>query len=214
MPLLQRWNNEGGTWGVWRVTETAEELGSMLQEKSLFADDLSTLKSPKRRMELLGVRVLFKSLTGKEMRIMHEPSGKPFFEGDSRRITISHTQGYVAVGIHENDLPGIDIERFGEKVRKVTSHFIRDDEMQVMQPIPETEYLYRLLLHWSAKETMYKVLERDGVDFIRHLRISPFAFESEGVFTGEALLPGAESSFRIHYFTHPDFVCTYCIRHV
>lgn len=213
MPLLQKWEAEGGTWGVWKVTETAEELESILCEKILYTRDLNALKSPKRRMELLGVRVLLKFLAGEEKRILHEPSGKPFLEKDNRRITISHTQGYVAVGIHENAVPGIDIERFGEKVRKVSTYFIREDEMSGAELMSETGCLYQLLLHWSAKETMYKVLERDAVDFIRHLRISPFILGQEGVFTGETLLPGTEDFFRIHYFIHRDFVCTYCIRH-
>ena len=26
MPLLYRWNEDGGLWGIWEVTETPEEL--------------------------------------------------------------------------------------------------------------------------------------------------------------------------------------------
>lgn len=212
MPLLYRWNEDGGLWGIWEVTETPEELEGMLCDKSLFASELEPVRSQKRRLELLGARVLLKTLSGGEKRVLHAPSGKPFLEGDRRRITISHTNGYVAVGIHGSASPGIDVERFGEKVRKVMPRFVRDDEMPDRKLMDDREYLCQLLLHWSAKETMYKVLEQEEVDFIQHLRVRPFRLASKGEIAGEEYRTGGREVFRLRYFIHPDFVCTFCVR--
>ena len=43
---------------------------------------------------------------------------------------------------------------------------MRDDEM--------AETIVGLLLHWSAKETAYKAIGREGMNFKEELRISPF----------------------------------------
>lgn len=160
----------------------------------------------------LGVCVLLKDLLGEEKRILHEDSGKPFLEGDPRRITISHTKGYVAVGIHGEAVPGMDIEQVGEKVRRVASRFIRADEMPGREQMTGEESLFQLLLHWSAKETLYKLLGCLDVDFRTHLRIRPFKLSPEGEFVGEEFCSAAGTSCLIHYFVHPDFVCTYCVR--
>lgn len=124
MPLLKTWTEENGRWGIWQVTETLEELYACLSD-DVVRQELERLKAPSRKMEYLAVRVLLKTMLGKEVRIGHEPSGKPFLTGGEYHVSISHTKGYVAVGLHESTQPGIDIEAYGERVRKVESRFVR-----------------------------------------------------------------------------------------
>lgn len=128
MPLLKTWTEENGRWGIWQVTETLEELYACLSD-DVVRQELERLKAPSRKMEYLAVRVLLKTMLGKEARIGHEPSGKPFLSGGEYHVSISHTKGYVAVGLHESAQPGIDIEAYGGRVRKVESRFVREDEM-------------------------------------------------------------------------------------
>jgi len=73
------------------------------------------------------------------------------------------------------------------------------------------EELYQLLLHWSAKETMYKVLDMAEVDFLQHLKVCPFKLSSSGTFTGESYRKADKARFLIHYLIYPEFVCTYCL---
>ena len=74
----------------------------------------------------------------------------------SASISISHTKGYVAVllGGPEKEV-GIDVECYGERVRKVAHKFVREDESVSWYKGTET---WSLLLHWSAKETMFKCM--------------------------------------------------------
>ena len=112
MPLLKTWTEENGRWGIWQVTETLEELCACLSDDVVW-QELERLKAPSRKMEYLAVRVLLKTMLGKEARIGHEPSGKPFLTEGEYHVSISHTKGYVAVGLHESAQPGIDIEAYG-----------------------------------------------------------------------------------------------------
>ena len=202
MPLLKTWTEENGRWGIWQVTETQEELCACLSD-DVVRQELERLKAPSRKMEYLAVRVLLKTMLGKEVRIGHELSGKPFLTEGEYHVSISHTKGYVAVGLHESAQPGIDIEAYGERVRKVESRFVREDEMPERIQMESREELYQLLLHWSAKEAMYKVLQ--------HLKVCPFKLSSSGTFTGESYRKADKARFLIHYLIHPEFVCTYCL---
>ena len=209
MPLFNKWKEEGATWGIWEVTESVDELRSLLTEKSCVLTELNQFKCEGRRLEYLAVRVLLKELLGEEFMIAHYPSGKPYLSDHSQFITISHTKGYVAVGVHPTKEVGIDIEQVSERVRKVSSRFVREDELQGLNRHELDVQLYELLLVWSAKEAMFKVLNTSEVDFLEHLFISKFSFNSSGTLVGREFKTRRKKVFGIHYLTHPDFVLTY-----
>ena len=121
MPLLKTWTEENGRWGIWQVTETLEELCACLSDDVVW-QELERLKAPSRKMEYLAVRVLLKTMLGKEARIGHEPSGKPFLTGGEYHVSISHTKGYVAVGLHESAQPGSGIYLSSHHVGKITGN--------------------------------------------------------------------------------------------
>ena len=121
-------------------------------------------------------------------------------------ISFSHTHGYVAVALHPFSEVGVDIEQYGTRVQRVASRFIREDERVSVEAEDE---VYVLLLHWSAKETMFKLMEEEAVDFIEHLRIVPFQPKESGVFEAYEYRSGRDRKFLIHYDSHPDFVLTF-----
>ncbi len=133
-------------------------------------------------------------------------SGKPYLADASASLSISHTKGYVAVvlGLPGREV-GIDIEQYGERVRKVAHKFMREDEQPSVFRGTDT---WSLLLHWSAKETMFKCLNASEVDFRRHMRILPFAVNESGVFSAEEYRTVEKRRFTIHYYLFPDFVLT------
>lgn len=211
MPLFRKWNDRGGLWGVWKVTESLEELRMLLAASLPYDEELEALKSPSRRMEYVAVRVLLKELLGREVRILHESSGKPFLEDGSCKITVSHTKGYVAVGLHGSSEPGMDIEQRTGKVCRVRSRFVRSDEMQATANASAADKLSWLLLHWSAKETLYKLINREEVDFLKHMRVSAFSLQLSGTFEAEEYRTPQRCVFMVSYWLHPDFVCTWSV---
>jgi phosphopantetheinyl transferase len=188
------------------VDETVEQLRSMFHQFSVYEEGFVRFSSEKRKQEWLAVRVLLKELCGEEKTIAYLPSGKPYLEDGSLHVSFSHTNGYVAVAIHPSVEVGIDIEQYGTRVRRVASRFIREDEWVSVDAGDET---YALLLHWSAKETMFKLMEDAGVDFIDHLHILPFEPKDSGTFKAREYRSDKEQEFLIHYDTHPDYVLTF-----
>lgn len=212
MPLFRQWKERDAVWGIWQVTETPDELRSVLTASLPYDDDLSRMRAESRRLEYLAVRVLLKTIVGAERLVGHLPSGKPYLADDSRHISISHTRGYVAVGLHPSAEVGIDIEQTGERVRRVSSRFVRPDECPDLESLSSDEQLYQLLLHWSAKETLFKVMGCSDVDFLDHLRIFPFVLGSEGTFRAQEYRTSLRQLFTVAYLLHSDFVCTMTVR--
>ena len=204
MPLLLKHNDVDSLWGVWQMGESYEELCALLPP-AMVAEAESRFQAPHRRREWLSVRALLRELAGGDCEILYQLSGKPYLSDASTFISISHTRGYVAVILGRKPV-GIDIEQYGPRVHKVASRFMRTDEAAV--PF-EGDDTWSLLLHWSAKETMFKCLDSEAVDFQEHLRIFPFTPVRQGVFHAREYKTTARRTFFIHYLLHPDFVLTW-----
>lgn len=209
MPLYRTYREGDFLLGIWKSDETTEQLLASLEHKAWYEERLTAF-SEKRKHEWLSVRVLLKALCGEEKEIAYHPSGKPYLKDGSRYISISHTRGYVAVALHSSREVGMDIEQYGTRVKKVASRFIRSDEEPARAE--EKDDIYALLLHWSAKETLFKLMGVEEVDFIHHLRVFPFRLVEEGEFEACEYRTGQQGHYRVRYVTHPDFVLTWAIK--
>lgn len=205
MPLLLKHKDAACLWGVWQMSEAYEDLCASLPP-AMVVEAEDRFQAPHRRQEWLSVRALLRELAaGRDCEIHYQPSGKPYLLDASTSISISHTRGYVAVILGQKPV-GIDIEQYGLRVHKVASRFMRTDEMAAPYDGDDT---WSLLLHWSAKETMFKCLDKKEVDFQEHLRIFPFTPVRQGVFHAREYKTACRRTFFIHYLLHPDFVLTW-----
>lgn len=195
-------------WGVWKMDESVEELLALLPDPDPYEQALQRFTAAHRRLEWLSVRVLLYQLLREMKEIGYEPSGKPYLTDRSRFLSISHTKGYVAVILSPVSEVGIDIEQYGQRVHKVAHKFMRADE-EAKAYCDDTTW--GLLLHWSAKEVMFKCMNCAEVDFREHLRIAPFELQKQGVFAAQEYRSEQQRHFQIQYLIHPDFVLTWQI---
>ena len=195
-------------WSVWKMEESLDTLFSLLPDVRRVSceQEMQRFTSDRRKLEWLSVRVLLYSMLQEDKEIGYSSEGKPHLTDNSSFISISHTKGYVAVvlGLPGREV-GVDIEQYGERVRKVAHKFMREDEQPSVFRGTDT---WSLLLHWSAKETMFKCLNASEVDFRGHMRILPFAVNESGVFSAEEYRTVEKRRFTIHYYLFPDFVLT------
>lgn len=193
-------------WGIWKVTETLDELLALLPDcGAIYMDELNAFKSDSRKIEWLAVRVLLYTLSGEVRSIYYHPSGKPYLADSKTHLSISHTKGYVAVIISKTNQVGIDIEKISDRVHRVAHKFVRDDEQLPKDPVEKTS---ALLLIWSAKEVMFKCMNEEAVDFREHLRVE--FTEIDGTwFLGRETRSERGKTYLIFYMIHPDFVMTW-----
>lgn len=207
MSLFLQHTEEDFRWGIWKVEETEEALLACFSDKANYLEQLSRFKAPHRRIEWLAVRVLLAYLMGGDAEVAYMPNGRPYLVGNQFSLSISHTKGYVAVLLSSSSsLVGIDIEQTGDRVRKVAHKFIGPNE--VISSYDNSD-IWSLLLHWSAKESLFKCLDTPEVDFIQHLHIHPFQVQASGSFLAHETRTPSTHEYTVYYLLHPDFVLTY-----
>ena len=112
--------------------------------------------------------------------IGHFRNGAPFLQGETSRISITHTGRFLAIatlpptpetelsGFSERAALGIDAEPADRKqVLNVRSKFLSDEELAM---IPADDVRANVLA-WTAKEAMYKAAMTEGLDLCGGIRI-------------------------------------------
>lgn len=205
MALLEKHTESDCLWGIWKIEETVEDLLLYFAHPESYELAMEHLVAEGRRLEWLSVRALLLELCGEEKQIAYHSNGMPYLLDGSANISISHTRGYVAVVISTQRIVGIDIEQYGEKILRLGGKFMSENELEHIDTENE---IYHLLLHWSAKESIFKVLGEEAVDFKEHLCIEPFTVEQRGVIKLQEFKTPLKQKFIINYRTDVDFVIT------
>ena len=140
-----------------------------LSETQLSEDDKCLLKTRKHKNSkeyFLAVRKLLEN-EDPELTIDYDLKGKPFLN-KQKGISISHSNEIVAIGISNEIDFGIDIQFKTDKVFKIQSKFLSQMESKFFEKKNDLESLIKV---WSAKESIYKALGREGVSFSNDLEI-------------------------------------------
>lgn len=192
--------------GIWRMEESCEELLKMLPEysRSPAVRHIHSIRSEQRALEWLSTRTMLYAILQEEKEILKRGSGQPYFADQSYNISISHTKNYAAILLHKTSRVGIDIETKSDRIQKIARKFISDNEY-----IDVSQKTVHQLLHWSAKESLFKLMDAEEIDFREHLHIMPFAPKEKGMMQAKETKSPAHATFGIHYEVHPDIVLTW-----
>lgn len=187
--------------GVWCCTESIEQMAGCLPNgEALLAEACGRFKSSSRQMEWVAVRTLLYFMLGKVAEIDYVSTGAPILSGTDLNISISHTGKYVCVALSDTEQVGVDVERYSDRVEKIRSRFVGEDE--------QAESLVQLLTLWSAKEAVFKLIQKEGVDFKENLKSYPYNQETCGDFIITYKAQGESIDCCVAYEMHDDFVLT------
>jgi len=189
------------------LEEDSESLLARLSFKERYLPVIEKMTENRKR-EWLTIRVLLKELLGEEKEILYNSFGKPYLSDNSFHISISHTKGYAALIFNKEKEVAIDIEKMTAKVENVRKRFVNEEEEKSLSQSNERIHL---ILYWSAKESIYKRLGVDNVDFKLHLQIQPFEpiLGEWSEFDAYETRTKDQNCFKIKYFVHEDYVLTY-----
>ena len=188
--------------------EDSESLLSRLSLKDKYLPVIERMTENRKR-EWLTIRVLLKEMLGEEKEILYNSFGKPYLSDNSYHISISHTKGYAALILNKENEVAIDIEKISPRVNNIRKRFVNEEEENALS---KTNELIHLLLYWSAKETLFKLLSKENVQFKEELHIKAFEpvvgqwdeFDAYETRTKQCY------HYKINYFVHEDYVLT-CI---
>lgn len=197
---------EGALLGVWEITESRDELLSMLssENQSKARQSLSRIKSKKRELEWLSIRVILQILTNDNKTVKHTPEGEPYLSDNSFQISISHSKDYAVVLLHKEKRVGVDIENRSDRILKIEKRFMSIDEY-----IDPNNRVLHLIIHWCAKETLFKLMDSTNIVFKEHLHIHPFSIHNTGLIKAHESFTDDKMTFDIYYEVNNDFVLTW-----
>ena len=200
--------------GVWQITETEEELKELsstpsdeMEEDEM--EEISFIRSESLRKQRLAVRALLNTLFDDKVYLSHHDNGKPYLENNPVNISITHTEKYVAVILHEEENVGIDIESLDRDFSAVEKKALSEDEIDDLEDDKRNE---QLAIYWCAKEAVFKLLSRYNVDFAEQIEIERFRPRGEGeleaTFTSKK---DEEEEFDLEYITFDRHVLVWVV---
>ena len=155
------------------------------------------------------MRALLNTLFDEKVYLSHHDNGKPYLENNPVNISITHTEKYVAVILHEEENVGIDIESLDRDFSAVEKKALSEDEIDDLEDEKRNE---QLAIYWCAKEAVFKLLSRYNVDFAEQIEIERFRPRGEGeleaTFTSKK---DDEEEFDLEYITFDRHVLVWVV---
>lgn len=172
--------------GVWMISESEAFFHSFLAIDDR-AEEFSTLRNGKRRLERLACRAALADLiqhfslplsindlhyAGNGAPVLHEPW----------HISFSHSNQYAAVAVSPEKDVGIDIEKKGSRILKLSDKILNAEEKTWCDRSNPDELYY----YWCAKESIYKIVNTQC--FPKDITISPIHEQTGFIETNDGLL--------------------------
>ena len=206
--LKKKLDNEA-TIAVWQVTESEEELMRLSATPSDEMEEISFIKSESLRKQRLAVRALLNTLFEDKVYLSHHDNGKPYLENNATNISITHTEKYVAVILHEDQDCGIDIESLDRDFSAVEKKALSEDEIDDLENEKRNE---QLAIYWCAKEAIFKLLSRYNVDFAEQIEVERFRPRGEGELEATFIDKNEdEEEFDLEYITFDRHVLVWVV---
>jgi len=206
--LKKKLDNEAEI-GVWQITETEEELKTLSATPTDEMEEISFISSESLRKQRLAVRALLNEMFDEKVYLSHHDNGKPYIENNAVNISITHTDKYVAVILHDEEDVGIDIESLDRDFSAVEKKALSEDEIDDLSDDRKNE---QLAIYWCAKEAIFKRLSVYNLDFAEQIEVEKFRPRGEGEL--EATFIGKdeeEEEFELEYMTFDRHVLVWVV---
>ena len=200
--ITKHYLNEFSILGVWKIEE---DQNTLLDLVSLDNDEKKKYKgfsSNSRKLEFLSVRALLSELVGRDARIVYNKNNKPFIKDGSRFISISHSHKLTAILLSTNEKVGIDLEYMSTNIAAFAFKFINRKEKVTKE---QEERRYHLYIHWCAKEALYKICDKEGINFRDNITIEPFQLNESGEIKGQVHTNKINESFDLYYSKYDNY---------
>ncbi|HEX2920320.1 MAG TPA: 4'-phosphopantetheinyl transferase superfamily protein [Bacteroidales bacterium] len=200
--ITKHYLNEFSILGVWKIEEDIDALLSLV---SLDAEEKKKFKgfsSNSRKLEFLSVRALLAELLGKEAKIVYNKNNKPFLKDGSRFISITHSHKLTAILLSTNEKVGIDLEYMSTNIAALALKFLNRKEKVAKEQEAKRYHLY---IHWCAKEALYKICDKEGINMRKDLTIEPFTVQESGEIKGQVHTKKINESFDLYYSRYDNY---------
>lgn len=205
--ILKKFVNEDCLLGIWEITEDFDYLFSKVNLLPDEIERVNSFQSYQRKLEWLSVRILMNTLLGKDCTIVYNAERKPFLSDNSHNISISHSKNLTSILLSKNKKVGIDLEYMSHQIDNIAHKFINDKEYITPEPSQKRLHLY---IHWCAKEALYKICDKQDINFKANLSIEPFEIADQGKLTGHVHNRFGNEIIKMEYFLIDGYTVVWC----
>ncbi len=188
--------------GVWKIEEDLQTLLEMVELSPEDKKRYSLFRSTSRKVEFLSVRALLAEMLDKNARIVYNKNNKPFLKDGSHFISISHSNELTAIILSTNERVGIDLEYMRVNINAFASRFLNKREKITRRWADRTYHLY---IHWCAKETIYKICDKEGINIVNDITIEPFDVKESGEIRGYVKNERINDQFTLFYSKYDNY---------
>lgn len=206
MPLLSDIRTTHSRVGLWKIHESPEEL--LGHARLSYNEELrfKELKTEKRRLQWLAVRVLYRYLLpDAACSIEYNQLGKPELPFLPFNISISHSDSLAAIQLSENDICGTDVQRTHPKIARLSDKFVHESELGFIKQAQQTEYL---TLIWSMKEAVFKQFGSE-LAFKEGIQLEPFDLMRDDKTIANVNKDGVLYRFELKWVRIEDYFLVY-----
>lgn len=200
--ITKHYLNKDTVIGVWKIEEDLPDLFAMVEMSPEDKKRYAVFRSTSRKMEFLSVRALLAELLGRDARIVYNKNNKPFIKDGSHFISISHSNKLTAILISKDERVGIDLEYMRANINAFSSKFINKKEKITRRWADRTYHLY---IHWCAKEAIYKICDKEGINIVRDITIEPFDVRDSGEIKGGVSNERITEQFTLYYSRYDNY---------
>lgn len=200
--ITEHYLNEHTLLGVWKIEEDLQALLSMVELRPEDKKKFKTFRSNSRKLEFLSVRALMAELLGPDPRIVYNKNNKPFIKDGSHFISITHSNKLTSIMLSTRERIGIDLEYMSSNISALSFKFINRREK-----ITRNRELrkYHLYLHWCAKEALYKICDKEGINIKKNITIYPFEPADSGDIQGKVHSEKINEVFELQYTRYDNY---------
>jgi len=168
MPLLINRYENSFRLALWKLTESVDFFEGKARLSSADLKSYKNISNETRKKEWLAVRILLYEVLGFWPNITYMETGKPILNNHARHLSISHSKEMVGILLCTSPYAGIDIEKTSRNIDKVLNRFLSTQELENIETGTNP---YRKIIHWCAKEAIFKSINEPNIDFSSHIKI-------------------------------------------
>jgi 4'-phosphopantetheinyl transferase len=204
--VLRKSHNSGAELIVWEVTESEDFFLANLSKLVWKDEEFVKTKFAAKRLELLAARyaakVIVTELGGDFNGIAKDEYGKPYLVDNEWEMSLTHTSKYVAVALHKSQKIGVDLEKPSAKMWRIQKRLFSSEEIAAINNDLSTMSIY-----WSAKEALYKIYGKRGMDFMENMSLQ----QTTKGFIGNIKMPDCESIHQVYSEKFKEYILVWLV---
>ena len=195
--------NDNTIVGIWKITETLDNLSKSVSLSSTSKELLKNRKSRVHKLQFLSVRAILLEL-GYSVDSLSYQGNTPILN-DNKKISISHSNLFSCVIISDLKV-GIDVQKTDHKINTIAKKFIGYETLYL-----DVDDFKRMTIIWNIKESIYKIANINGLDYKTDLLVVPFNLCDNFTYAW-LIYKNLKERYASYFFTIENYSFAYLIR--